>query len=232
MSIFRTRTHLAPLKANEGRRYQTDTSGRPCPPESRTLEGVHLAFNIAELLFGCWLCCFYGVDRLGSLVFRVTIRGIGGCILGAALFDHGGISVTQKYLLTHPYYCNTLIPMANVLSIDKQIAIIGSLAEGSSIRSIERMTGVHRDTIMRLGVKIGEGCTALMDEKMRNLSCTRLECDEIWGFVGKKDRHVRPDDDPQFGNVWTYCAIDADTKLVPLSVSAKTGTCKPPRRSC
>jgi len=105
--------------------------------------------------------------------------------------------------------------MANVLSTDKQIAIIGSLCEGSSIRSIERITGVHRDTIMRLGVRVGQGCTALMDAKMRNLSCTRLEMDEIWGFIGKKERHTHPDDDPQFGNVWTFCAIDADTKLVP-----------------
>ena len=105
--------------------------------------------------------------------------------------------------------------MANVLNTDKQIAVIGALAEGSSIRSIERMTGVHRDTIMRLGVKVGQGCTALMDEKMRNLSCNRLEMDEIWGFVGKKERNVRKDDDAQVGSVWTFCAIDADTKLVP-----------------
>ena len=53
--------------------------------------------------------------------------------------------------------------MANVLNTDKKIAIIAALAEGSSIRSIERMTGVHRDTIMRLGVRIGQGCKALMD---------------------------------------------------------------------
>ena len=52
--------------------------------------------------------------------------------------------------------------MANVLNTDKQIAVISALAEGSSIRSIERMTGVHRDTIMRLGVKVGQGCTRLM----------------------------------------------------------------------
>ena len=84
--------------------------------------------------------------------------------------------------------------MANVLSTDKKIAVIGALAEGSSIRSIERITGVHRDTIMRLGVKVGEGCTALMDAKMRNLSCKRLEMDEIWGFVGKKDRNVKMGD--------------------------------------
>ena len=105
--------------------------------------------------------------------------------------------------------------MANVLSTEKQIAIIGSLCEGSSIRSIERVTGVHRDTIMRLGVRVGQGCTALMDEKMRNLGCERLEMDEIWGFIGKKDRNVRLDDSNELGSVWTFCAIYADTKLVP-----------------
>jgi IS1 family transposase len=105
--------------------------------------------------------------------------------------------------------------MANVLNTDKQIAVIAALAEGSSIRSIERMTGVHRDTIMRLGVKVGQGCTALMDAKMRDLSCTRLETDEIWGFVGKKERNVKADDPAEVGSIWTWCAIDADTKLVP-----------------
>jgi IS1 family transposase len=105
--------------------------------------------------------------------------------------------------------------MSNLLSADKQIGIIGSLFEGSSIRSIGRQTDVHRDTIRRLGVKVGKGCMALMDAKMQNLDCHRLEMDEIWGYVGKKERHVRPGDDPQFGNVWTFCAIDADTKLVP-----------------
>ena len=105
--------------------------------------------------------------------------------------------------------------MANVLSTDKKIAIIGALTEGSSIRSIERITGVHRDTIMRLGVKVGQGCTAMMDAKMRDLSCDRLEVDEIWGFVGKKERNVKQGDDENVGSVWTWCAIDADTKLVP-----------------
>jgi IS1 family transposase len=104
--------------------------------------------------------------------------------------------------------------MANVLSTDKKIAIIGSLAEGSSIRSVERITGVHRDTIMRLGVAVGQGCTAMMDAKMRDLPCNRLEMDEIWGFVGKKEKHVREGEDG-VGSVWTFCAIDAETKLVP-----------------
>ena len=105
--------------------------------------------------------------------------------------------------------------MSNVLSKDKQITITAALAEGNSIRSIERMCGVHRDTIMRLGVKIGQGCARVLDQKMRGLDCHRLELDEIWGYVGKKMRHVKEGDDPQLGDVWTYCAIDADTKLVP-----------------
>jgi IS1 family transposase len=105
--------------------------------------------------------------------------------------------------------------MANLLNTDKQVAIIAALSEGSSIRAIERMTGVHRDTIMRLGVKVGQGCKALMDFKLQNLPCARLELNEIWGFIGKKEKHVKPEDDASVGSVWTFCAIDADTKLVP-----------------
>jgi IS1 family transposase len=105
--------------------------------------------------------------------------------------------------------------MANVLPKDKQIAVVAALAEGSSIRSIERMTGVNRNTIMGLGVRVGQGCARLLDQKMRNLDCKRLELDEIWGFIGKKQAHVKDTDDPTLGTVWTYCAIDAETKLVP-----------------
>jgi hypothetical protein len=111
------------------------------------------------------------------------------------------------------------------LSKDKQIAVTAALAEGNSIRSIERMTGIHRDTIMRLGVRIGQGCAQLLDQKMRNLDCNRIELDEIWGFIGKKVRHLREDDDPTFGDVWTYCAIDAESKLVPCyKVASKRNT--------
>ena len=62
---------------------------------------------------------------------------------------------------------------------------------------------------------MGQRCTALLDEKMRNLPCRLLQFDEVWGFIGKKERHVRAGDDPQYGDVWTFCAIDAETKLVP-----------------
>jgi hypothetical protein len=92
--------------------------------------------------------------------------------------------------------------VANILPTDKKIQVIAALAEGSCIRSIERMTGIHRDTIMRLGVKVGQNCTKLMNEKMRELECGRLEMDEIWGFVGKKERNVKPVD-VGLGSVWT-----------------------------
>jgi IS1 family transposase len=131
-----------------------------------------------------------------------------------------GQNVSQK-VLTSPYFSYYNNYMANVLSTDKQAGIIGALCEGSRIRSIERMTGVHRDTIMRLGVRVGQGCMALMNAKMRNLSCTRLEMDEIWGFVGKKQKNVGLEDDPSLGDVWTFCAIDADTKLVPAFMVGK-----------
>jgi transposase-like protein len=65
--------------------------------------------------------------------------------------------------------CSTIFDMANNLSKDKQIAVIAALAEGNSIRSIERMTGINRDAIMRLGVRIGQGCARVLDQKMRNL---------------------------------------------------------------
>jgi IS1 family transposase len=105
--------------------------------------------------------------------------------------------------------------MANTLSKDKQVAIVSALAEGSSIRSIERITGVHRDTIMRLGVRVGQGCAKVLDAKMRDLSCEHIQLDEVWGFIGKKQRNTLVDDSPELGDVWTFCAIDAETKIVP-----------------
>jgi IS1 family transposase len=115
--------------------------------------------------------------------------------------------------------------MANILSTEKQTAIIAALAEGSSIRSIERMTGVHRDTIMRLGVRIGKGCARVMSEKMQGLPCTDIQLDEIWGFIGKKQGHLRAGDDSTMGDAWTWIAFDRDSKAVPcFKVGKRTAT--------
>ena len=111
--------------------------------------------------------------------------------------------------------------MANVLPREKQIAVIAALAEGSSIRTIERITGINRNTIMNLGVRVGQGCAKIMDAKMRDLTCRYLQLDEIWGFIGKKEKHLRFDDDPTKGDVWTFCAIDAETKSMPAYTVGK-----------
>ena len=104
----------------------------------------------------------------------------------------------------------------NRLSLDRRTQAINALVEGNSIRSTERMTGIHRDTIMRLLVEVGFGCEALLDAHMRDLSCRRIQCDEIWTYVAKKQRQVTLDDDrSRVGDFWTFVAIDADTKLVP-----------------
>jgi hypothetical protein len=114
--------------------------------------------------------------------------------------------------------------MSYTLTHEQKVAVIAALAEGSSIRGIERMTGIHRDTIMRLGVKIGQGCIGILDQEMRDLACDDLQLDEIWGFVGKKQRHMKYDDDPRMGDVWTFCAIDRKTKAVPAFKIGKRST--------
>jgi IS1 family transposase len=106
--------------------------------------------------------------------------------------------------------------MSNILPKEKQAFVIGALAEGNSIRSIERMSGIHRDTIMRLGVRVGEGCAKVMDEKMRGLNCERVEVDELWGFIGKKQKNATAADRRAgMGDVWTFLSIDPETKLMP-----------------
>lgn len=104
----------------------------------------------------------------------------------------------------------------NKLKPEKQVAVIRALVEGSSIRSTERMTGVHRDTIMRLMVQVGDTCGEILDHTMRGLHCQRIEVDEIWCYVGKKQRHVMDRDNPaEVGDFYTWVAMDAQTKLVP-----------------
>jgi len=99
--------------------------------------------------------------------------------------------------------------------MEKAESILKLLVEGMSIRSIERVTGVHRDTIMSLLLLAGERSQKLMDAKMQNLNSRYLEVDEILCYVGKKRRNVRSGDSPELGDQWVYVAIDAETKLIP-----------------
>jgi IS1 family transposase len=90
------------------------------------------------------------------------------------------------------------------------------LLEGTSIRSAERLTGLHRDAILRLLVEARKRCEALMDRLIRNVPVTEVQCDEIWGYCRKKESHKRPDEyqDDTIGDVWTWVALEKRTKLV------------------
>ena len=102
----------------------------------------------------------------------------------------------------------------NILSFDKQVAAISALTEGVSIRATERLTNIHRDTIMRLGLRVGEGCAALHDRMMTDLQVGHIEPDEIWAFVAKKQRRVTSADPSSVGDQYLYTAMDATGKAI------------------
>ena len=109
--------------------------------------------------------------------------------------------------------------MANILKTEKKVTVVSMLAEGSSMAAIARITGIHPDTIMRLAVRIGQACRKIMDEKMRSLNCKQIEVDEIWGFIGAKRNNAAKAG--AYGDVWTFIALDAETKLIPSFVVGK-----------
>lgn len=104
----------------------------------------------------------------------------------------------------------------NTLPLEKKLAVISALVEGNSIRSVSRMTGIDRNTINSLLLRTGERCQQIMDSRMRDLKCSFVQCDEIWTYVGKKDRRVRKgEDSPEMGSQWVFVAMDEESKLIP-----------------
>src|ERR1700682_6209649 len=99
----------------------------------------------------------------------------------------------------------------NRLKLDRRAAVIRGLVEGGSIRAVARMTSVDKDTVLRLLVEIGEFCSIYQYHALRNLPCKRIECDEIWAFCGAKSKNAKQ---TGHGDIWTFTAIDADTKLM------------------
>jgi len=104
----------------------------------------------------------------------------------------------------------------NKLSRAERARIIALLVEGNSIRSINRLTGFAQNTIMKLLVDLGDAATAAHDEMVRDLTSTRIECDEIWAFCYAKARNVPEQHRGQYGygDVWTWSAIDPESKLI------------------
>src|SRR5271157_5417284 len=102
----------------------------------------------------------------------------------------------------------------NRLSVDKQVQVVSALVEGNSLRATVRMTGVSINTVTKLLVDMGCVCAAYHHHHVRNVRVRRLQCDEIWAFVGAKKKNVTPAQEQDgWGDVWTWTAIDADTKL-------------------
>lgn len=100
------------------------------------------------------------------------------------------------------------------LPIEKAELILRMLLEGNSVSSIARFLDVHPATIFKLLVKAGEKCERIMAEKIRNIPVRDVECDELWNFIGKKQKRVRPEDDPNLGDCYTFVAIERHCKLV------------------
>jgi IS1 family transposase len=105
----------------------------------------------------------------------------------------------------------------NKLTKERQTQVVASLVEGNSIRATVRMTGVAKNTIVKLLADLGRACAEYQDSAFKNLPCKRIQCDEIWSFCYAKEKNVPKDKKGVFGygDVWTFTAICADTKLVP-----------------
>ena len=110
-----------------------------------------------------------------------------------------------------------MVSMVNRLSTEQRANILSCLCEGMSIRATVRVTGAAKNTITRLLVDLGRACAEYQDGALVDLSCTRIECDEIWSFCYSKEKNVPKDHRGEFGygDVWTWTAICSDTKLVP-----------------
>jgi IS1 family transposase len=104
----------------------------------------------------------------------------------------------------------------NKLSIEKRTQVIKALVEGNSIRATCRMTGAAKGTVTRLLASVGAACSLYQNARLRDLSCSYIQCDEIWSFCYAKQKNVPREKQGRFGygDVWTWTAIDADTKLV------------------
>lgn len=104
----------------------------------------------------------------------------------------------------------------NQLDATQRAQVLTALCEGNSIRSITRMLNVGKNTVARLLIQAGAVCAVYQDQVLRNLQCKLVQCDEIWSYIGAKDKNVPVDRQGEFGvgSVWTWTAMDADSKLI------------------
>ena len=116
----------------------------------------------------------------------------------------------------------------NKLSIQDRVQILNCLSEGMGVNAAARLTGKSKNTVLKLLADVGKACALYQDRAMNNLQCTRIECDEIWSFVGAKQKNVRKDKESHddFGDCYTFTAIDPESKLMPCwLVGQRTREC-------
>ncbi len=135
-------------------------------------------------------CKRKGHDRKGNQ--RYQCRGCGRSFLGPRQKPLGGMS----------------------LPVEKAEQVLAMLLEGNSVSSVVRLTGVHQKTILKLLVLAGEKCERIMATRIVNVPARDVEFDELWNFIGKKQKRVRPEDDQNLGDCYTFVAIERHTKLV------------------
>ena len=119
----------------------------------------------------------------------------------------------------------------NKLSLEKRTQVITALVEGNSIRATCRMTGTAKGTVTRLLASVGAACAQYQNKNLKDLPCQTIQCDEIWSFCYAKQKNVPEDKQGRlgYGDVWTWTAIDADTKLVPSwLVGLRNAGCQQP----
>src|SRR5579863_1694791 len=109
-----------------------------------------------------------------------------------------------------------IAPVMNILSREQQIAVISALTEGLGIRAVARITGVNRETVGKLAYQVGRGCAELHDRTMVGIRVNRIECDELWAYVGHKrnPQKSKPRPSPVFGDQYTYVALASSTRAI------------------
>src|SRR5712691_11058133 len=126
-----------------------------------------------------------------------------------------GCGIYTSIVALHDRSC--IMVSMNTPTTEKRAQIIGCLVEGMSIRATVRVTGAAKNTVTKLLVDLGDACSAYMNQTLVDLPCKVIECDEIWSFCHAKAKNVPADHEGEYGygDVWTWVAIDADSKLVP-----------------
>ena len=124
-----------------------------------------------------------------------------------------------KFVLIHSFGLtmrdrSRILPLMNKLSTAKRVQIVSALVEGNSLRSVSRMADVSINTVTKLLVELGSVCAAYHDKYVRGIDAQRIQCDEIWAFVGAKQKNVPEEKIGEWGDVWTWTAIDADSKII------------------